>query len=133
MALTSTSTGRTQSDASQQLLLDLAARVSSPSSVFLENTGNAKGLRLYINTTASSTPSTVITISFTDYKKTVYYDVLASAAITSNGQVLMEVSPYAVAATNLSAQRCIGRGVRISFAHGNANSHTYSVTAEWLP
>lgn len=130
-----TSTGRTASEASQQALVPLAARTAAPvpAVFYLENVGNASGIRLYINSTAASTSSTTVTIAFTDYKTSVYFDVLASAAITASGQVILEVSPYVAAATNLAAIRRVGRGVRVTVAHGNSNSHTYSITSEWLP
>lgn len=135
MAAMPTSTGRTASEASQHQVVPLAARTAAPSPAvfYFENVGNATGFRLYINSTAASTSSTTVTIAFNDYKANVYFDVLASAAITAAGQVILEVSPSAATVANVSLQRQVGRGVRVTIAHGNSNSHTYSVTAEWLP
>lgn len=135
MAQMPTSTGRTSSESSQRQVVPLAARTAAPDPAvfYRENVGNYAGIRLYINSTAAATSSTTVTIAFRDRKANVYFDVLTSAAITAAGQVILEVSPYVVTASNVSVVRRVGMDVRITIAHGNSNSHTYSITEEWLP
>lgn len=129
-----TSTGRVASSANQQLLLPLEARTETPTpdSFLLENVGNASGIRLYVNSTAATSPQTHFYISLYDYKTGVAHDILENTVIAS-GKLVLEMSPYVDYDAGVSAVRRVGRGVKVTVWHENSGSHTYSLTAEWLP
>jgi aspartyl aminopeptidase len=109
-------------------------RTATPTAAYIENDGNARGVRLFINTTdADATPSVVFKIQIKDAKNAVYHDILSSAAVTATGAVLMEVYPTYLAAANVRAGQHIGRGFRVVATHADSDAITYSVVGEWLP
>lgn len=129
-----TGNGKSQSGPSQFAVFTSAARTATPTPGYFENDGNARGVRIFVNTTAAgASPSTVFTIQVKDTKTGVFYDLLASAAVTGTGTLLLEVYPGFTNATNVRFNSHAGRGIRVTATHGNATSHTYSVTGEWLP
>lgn len=111
------------------------SRTATPTAAYIENDGNARGVRLFINVTddGSDTPSVVFKIQIKDAKNSVYHDVLSSAAVTATGAVLMEVYPDYTAAANVRAGQHIGRGFRVVATHADSDAITYSVVGEWLP
>lgn len=88
-----------------------------------------RGMIIVIDTTLvpGAAPSTVFTLEGKDPISGKYYTILASAAITAVGTVILRVFPGATVAANTGANDWIPAAWRIRNAHGNANSVTYSV------
>lgn len=122
-----------QNWASTFRVLASAARTADAATSYFPNTENARGVRVYIETTASSSPSTTFSIQVKDPLNNVYHSVLTSAAVTGNGRVALEVYPGGAAVANLRSTYHIGRGFRVIGTAGNGNSHTYNMVGEWLP
>lgn len=108
-----------------------AARTASPTAMTrLKNSTGGRGLVVIIDTTAAgSSPSTVFTIQGYDPITEKYYTILASAAITATGTVILRVFPGATAAANLVANDVLPAEWRVIATHGNGTSHTYIVSA----
>jgi len=91
------------------------------------------GLHLIIDVTAvTSTPSIVPKIQGKDPISGKYYDLLIGAAITGTGTTVLKFFPAATAVTNLAANDFLPRVFRVVMTHGNANSATYSISANML-
>jgi len=111
-----------------------AARTATPTATDQDNIEGYRGLIVFIDMTAAgSSPSTTFTIQGKEPYGDEYYDILASAAQTSTGNVVLKVFPGATASANTVANDHLPRIWRVSCAHGNTTSHTYSVTACLLP
>lgn len=106
-----------------------AARTASTNSADFENM-NGRGLKLVIDVTAvGAAPSVVFTIQGKDPASGKYYDLLASAAITATGTTVLTIFPDATVTANVSANDVLPRYWRVTAAHANADSITYSVGA----
>ena len=93
------------------------------------------GVVLVVNVTAAATgttPSVVPTIYGRAGAANVTWSILAGAPITAVGTYVFKVHDSLTAAANLVANDVIGEYLRIEMAHGNAQSITYSVTAELI-
>lgn len=113
-------------------LLPSLARTATTTS---DDTSNlyARGLHLVIDVTAiTSTPSITVTIQGKDFSSGKYYTLLASAAITATGTTVLRVFPGATASANVAANDILPTNWRVSVAHGNSNSITYSVAASLI-
>lgn len=129
-----TFTGREQSAANTFQVLASAARTSTPAVSYFPNVGNAKGIRVYIETTAAGTsPSTTFAIQVKDPINTQYHTLVTSVAVTATGRTFIEVYPGGDAIANVRATYHVGRGIRVLPTHGNSTSHTYNIVGEWLP
>lgn len=96
--------------------------------------GIARGLHLIIDVTAINlTPSITVKIQGKDPLSGKYYDLITSAAITAVGTTVLKVYPGITAAANLAVSDVLPPTWRVSIAHANANSITYSVGAVLLP
>jgi len=104
-----------------------AARTATPTTQGFAIPVDANSCMIVIDTTASAAPSTVVTIEAYDPAKDGFVPILASAAIVANGTVILRVHPGGATVANLTADSMITRIMRVSCAHGNGNSHTYSV------
>jgi hypothetical protein len=114
-------------------VLDSAARTTTNNSPNFSTLG-ARGVIIYINATAiAATPSVVFTIQGYDAVSNTYYDILASAAVTSVSAVRLQVSPDLVAAANTKANDLLPDVIRVRAVHGDADSITYSVSACLVP
>lgn len=106
-----------------------AARTATPDTVELEVAGY-RGMHLIIDATAAtSTPSVVVTILGVDRVSGKTYTILASAAITGTGTTILKVGPGLPVSANASVNDVLPPIIRISSAHGDADSLTYSVGA----
>lgn len=81
-----------------------------------------------IETTASSTPSTVVNVEAVTASGA-WVVILSSAAIAANGVITMRFGPDVATTANLSAPLVLPNTIRVRPVHGNANSHTYSIVA----
>lgn len=130
----STNSGRTQGQPQSFSVLDSAARTATPTTAFLPNPGNFRGVKIFVEATASAnTPSVVVTIQVKNHRTGTYHTVLTSAAITGASNNVYEVYPGGAAIANLRTTYHVGRGIRVVLTHGDADSITYSVDGEWIP
>jgi len=90
-----------------------------------------EGVFVVINVTAvASTPSVVFRLQGVDGNTGLTWDILTSAAVTATGQTVLRIHPNLPAVANLTAQDMVPPKLRVQATHANANSITYSVTAE---
>lgn len=100
----------------QKTIYASAARTATPAAV-ADNPGYDSNIRVVVDLTAFVTAASLtVTIDVLDQLTNKWVNVATSAAIT------------AVSTVGLLAQGIAGP-YRVTVTHGNANSHTYSVTA----
>lgn len=110
-------------------VLASAARTANVNSSDLSNF-NGRGVHVIIDVTSvTATPSVVFTVQGKDAVSGKYYTLLTSAAITATGTTLLTVYPGAAVTANVSASNVVPKTWRVSAAHGDADSITYSVGA----
>lgn len=116
-------------------VLPSAARTASPDTQEFEALGvDYNGLHLVIDVTAINlTPSITVTVAGVDRLSGKVYTVLASAAITAAGTTVLKVGPGLTAAANLVANDSLPPIFRVTVAHGDADSITYSVAGQLCP
>lgn len=91
---------------------------------------NARGLILVFDITAVPGVDTVtLTIQGKDETSGKYYTILAGAAQSAVGTVVMRVYPGLSATANLTANDVLPRNWRVNVAHSAATNFTYSVGA----
>lgn len=109
-------------------LLDSAPRTATINSATQYNQYGARGVRVFINTTAIvSSPSVVFTIEVLDPFSGVATAILTSAAIVGTGHTVLTVYPGATVAAGVTLSTTLGSRWRVTATAGNANSITYSV------
>lgn len=107
-----------------------AARTVTPASVDLPNEGY-RGLHLVIDATAfAATPSVVFTIVGKDPVSGKTWTILASVAITGTGTTILKVYPGLAASANAAANDVLPPTWQVTAVHADADSITYSVTAQ---
>lgn len=113
-------------------VLPSAARTASPDTMEFEALGvDYHGVHLVIDVTAvTATPSVTVTIQGVDRLSGKVYTILASAAITATGTTVLKVGAGLTAAANLVANDLLPPVFRITVAHGDADSITYSVAGQ---
>lgn len=112
-----------------QTVFASAARTASIDSADLTNY-NGRGLHLVIDVTAiAATPSVVFSIQAKDPISGKYYNLLSSSAITGVGTTVLRIYPGLLVVANLASNDVLPRVFRVSAAHGDADSITYSVAA----
>jgi hypothetical protein len=116
-----------------------AARTASPTAEVLSAPAGARGVRLYVDTSAvTDTPSLVVNIERWDNgrNRAVLPVLLAATAITAanaaNTPAILTVHPDATAAAGATAADHIGEHIRIRPVHADADSITYSIAYDWL-
>lgn len=87
----------------------------------------ARGVTVYVKSTAIGTGSITVTIQGKDVASGDYYTLLAGVAITTNTVNRYTVFPGATVAANVSANDCIPSIWRILVTANNANPATYTV------
>jgi hypothetical protein len=109
-----------------------AAYTASQNSADLSNP-YARGVIVTIDVTAfAATPSVVFTIKGKSALGSDYNTILASAAITGTGQTVLRVYPGLTAAANVAANDIVPCTWRIEAVHADADSITYSVSANLI-
>lgn len=112
-------------------ILASAARTATPTVDTFHVSGDARGLVLVIDATAATaTPSVVFTILGVDPVSGKTWTVLASAAVTAVSTTVLRVSPHLTAAANTIAKDLIPSYFTVSVVHGDADSITYTVSAQ---
>lgn len=109
-----------------------AARTASVNSSDLVNF-NHRGVRVVIDVTAiAATPSVVFTITGKCSLSGKYYAILASVPIVGTGTTALTVYPGITPAANVKADEPLPRIWRVEAVHGDADSITYSVSANYI-
>ena len=109
---------------------DSKARTADPTVVDQSNAG-CRGLHLIIDVTAvDATPSVVFTIKGKDPVSGKVWTILASAAIVATGTTVLKVYPGLTAAANAAANDILPPTWQVTAVHGDADSITYTVTAQ---
>lgn len=113
-------------------VLASAARTATLNSADLTNYGFS-GVVVTIDATAIvATPSVVFTIQYKDTLSDKYKDILSSAAITATGTTTLMVHPTVTAAANTKANSPLPKVWRVRAVHGDADSITYSISANYI-
>ena len=116
----------------QITVLESAARTASINSGDFRNRSN-KGARVHIKATAASaTPSVVFTVQGKDQLTGDYFDLLASAAVTATGDTFLTIYPAIAVTANVSASTVLPSYWRVKAVAADADSLTYSITADLL-
>lgn len=87
----------------------------------------ARGVTVYVKTTAIGTGSITVTIQGKDVASGDYYTLLAGAAITTNTVNRYTVYPGLTAAANVVASDALPAVWRVLVIANNANPATYTV------
>jgi len=115
-----------------QTVFASAARTATSSVDWLGNM-SCKGIELFIDVTAvSATPSVVFTIENVDPLTGKSRVVLQSAAITGTGTTVLRVYPGITTSANVAVSDFIAPFGKIVATHADADSITYSVTANFI-
>lgn len=112
------------------IILPSAARTATTNGADLINKDKL-GVVVVIDTTVvpGSAVSNVVTIQGMDPLSGKYYTILASAAITAVGTVVLRVGRGLTASANLVASDVLPKHWRVIVTAGNGNSATYSIGA----
>lgn len=110
-----------------------AARTATPAAIDVDVPGSARGVHLTIDATASSaTPSVVPKIEGIDPVSGKAYALVTGAAITGVSTTTLRVVPGIVAAANVAVSDSLPDRIRVTLTHGDADSLTYSVGANFV-
>lgn len=117
----------------QAVLLASAARTATPTIDAREvvtSLGRTSHVEVVLDLTAFATAAS-LTLKIQEYVegKADYVDVVAAAALTATGQKRLIWGPTVPTSANASATG-IATKYKVVVTHGNANSHTYSVTVK---
>lgn len=108
--------------------LPSAARTTAPDTQEFELPSRARALHLVIDATAiTATPSITVTVSGVDRVSGKTYTLLAGAAITAVSTQILKIGPALTASANAVANDYLPPIIRVSVAHGDADSITYSI------
>lgn len=111
-----------------------AARTTTPDTQELELPGGISYGMFVLNATAlASTPSIVMKVEGVDRTTGTTWLILEDAAVTTAAptQSTLEIGPEIAAVANVSATRHLPPVIRITVTHGDADSITYAVGANF--
>lgn len=110
-------------------VLASAARTATVNSSDLVNP-TGRGAHIILNVTSiTASPSVVFRIQGKDELVNVYYDILVSTAVTTTGTTIFKIYPGIPQVPNLVANDILPRIFRVRAEHADADSITYSVSA----
>ncbi len=110
-------------------VLASAARTAATVTSTFDNY-DKRGLHLVINVSAASTTGGITpTIQGFDEASQTYYNLLVGALITTTGTTVLKIYPGTAAVANVSANDFLPAKWRVSMGVADANSFTYSITA----
>lgn len=95
--------------------------------------GTVDAIEVILDLTAFTTAAS-LTLSVEGYVEgsSAFRTILSGAALTAVGVTRLVLGPMVPAAANASATAILPKQLRVVVTHGNANSHTYSVTVRRL-
>ena len=112
-------------------VLPSAARTTAPDTQEFEITGRGyeyDGLHLIIDITAvTATPALTITVDGVDRVSGKTYNLITSTVIATAVTTVLKVSPGITVAANLAVAMNLPPVFRVSVAHGDTDSATYSI------
>ena len=115
---------------SEKVIYPSAARTATPAAVEV-NTTRTRALRVVIDVTAvTATPLLTVTIDGKDNTSGKFYNLLTSAVIGTVVTTVLTIAPGVTVAANLAVSAPLPDVVRITVSHGDADSATYSVSAQ---
>lgn len=121
-----------QSDATSFEVLPSAARTTAPDTHEYEILGRQyqyTGLHLIIDVTAvTATPALTITVDGVDRISGKTYNLITSAVLAATGTVALKIAPGITPAANVAVAMNLPPVFRVSVAHGDADSATYSIS-----
>ncbi len=114
-------------------VFELKARTASVNSPDLTNWEGSGVVLTIAATDKVDSPSVVFTIQGKEPASGTYYDILASAAVTTSGlPVTLKVFPGATAATNVAVNDVLPEIWRVKAVAADADSLTYAVTGNYV-
>ena len=110
-------------------ILASAARTAAPDTQEFELVAvGARGLVVVIDSTAvTATPALTVTVAGVDRLSGKLYTILASTSIATVTTVTLRIHPGLTAAANLVANDMVPPVFRVTCAHGDSDSITYSI------
>lgn len=97
----------------------------------------AKGGRFYVNVSAISGVSASVTVSVVEYNASTGLDgntILATAALTATGQVVLDVYPGLTASANAVANQVLTNfRLKVAMSNTTTPSATVEIDAEYIP
>ena len=98
-----------------------------------DSLGDVIGIEVVLDLTAFTTAAS-LTLSIEEWNQGsgAYRSVLAATALAANGVKRLLITPVTPTAANATQSGLVGNQYQVVVTHGNANSHTYSVTAKIL-
>jgi hypothetical protein len=120
-----------QRNNNEQTALASAARTVTINSADLTNF-NSPGVVVTVDVTVAGTGSITVSLQYKDTLSGQYKTLLTSAAITTISTTTLVLFPGVTVAANLAASHPLPRIWRVNVVHNNANSITYSVSANYV-
>ncbi len=121
---------RVSNAAGQFTVYPSAVRTAAPADTMEYEVAGYRGLVLVIDATAvTATPALTVSILGVDRASGKTYLILASTAIATAVTTTLRVTPHMAAVNNLVANDVLPPIIRISAAHGDSDSITYSIGA----
>lgn len=116
-------------------ILASAARTADPDTQEFDVSGvDYRGAYFIIDVTAvTATPSITVTVAGVDRVSGQTFDILASAAITSDSTTTLQIGPGITAAANTDEDSYLPPVFRVSVTHADADSITYSIAGLLCP
>lgn len=113
-------------------ILPSAARTTTPDTVEFRTEG-AEGLIVAVAATAATdTPAVTVTV-YGVLPDDTTYEIGATAAITGTGVTVLMIHPALTAVSNAKISALIPDRIRVTAAHGDADSLTYSIYGVLTP
>lgn len=100
-----------------------------------DDSGQVEGIEVVLDLTAFTTAAS-LTLSIEEFVPNAatgagnFRQVLAAVALTATGTTRLRYGPRFPETANQSRTGYVGTQYRVVVTHGNANSHTYSVTVK---
>lgn len=110
-------------------ILPSAARTATPDTQEFDlQDAEGRGLIVVIDATAvTATPALTVTVSGVDRLSGKVFTLLASTAIATAVTTVLQIGPGLTTAANLVANSLLPPIIRVTAAHGDADSITYSI------
>lgn len=109
-------------------VLASAARTATTTSAKFKSYG--RGLRVFINTSAGTpSPGTTFKVQEVDPLSGTARDIITSAAVTGVGLIVLTIYPGLTPVSNVTVSDVAPKLFQVVATAGDADSHTYSVSA----
>lgn len=110
------------------------ARTATPTATTELSRRGERGGHFVIKVTAiTASPSVTPTIEGYDTTSDSWYSILVGAAITATGTTVLKVYPGIAVQANATASDILPQTWRLTLTHGDADSITYTASANLVP